>query len=177
MPKEEEILDFKVIEFSKENKKIIVSHAKIYEDQFAVAKAKEESEKNAEEMTTQKAVKRLKDNMEKATLGDLGVLATLKEEMLEGEKAKLEKMAEKAEKKAKPAAKPKKATKKEEPAPEPSTTDEATPNAEEPVQETPVVEEPAQEIPVAEEPAPEVPIAEEPAPETPNSDTAPSEEV
>ena len=182
MPKEGEILDFKVIEFSKENKKIIVSHAKLYEDLLAVTKAKEENEKDAEAMTTQKAVKRLKDNMEKTTLGDFGVLATLKEEMLEGEKAKLKKMAEKtekpekpekaektekAEKKPKAASKSKKAV-KEETAPETSPTDEATLQAEEPVQETPAV---------VEEVAQETPAADEATQETPNTDTSPIEEV
>ena len=165
MPKEGETLDFKVIEFSKDNKKIIVSHAKIYEDQLAVAKAKEESEKDAEAMTTQKAVKRLKDNMEKTTLGDIDVLATLKEEMLEGEKAKLEKMAEKAAKKTK-TAKPKKSV-KEETAQETPLTDETLPPAEDVVPEHNNTEKPAQE-PL---------IADEVSQETPNSDTFPIEEV
>jgi small subunit ribosomal protein S1 len=192
-PKEGEILDFKVIEFSKENKKIIVSHAKVYEDMLAIARAKEDSEKDAEEMSTQKAVKRLKDNIEKTTLGDFGVLATLKEEMLEGEKAKLEKMAEKAEKTEKAekvekaekkprVTKAKKAVKEEtEATPEVPVTDEVTPVVEEPVQEVPVVEEtPVVEAPVEETPvveAPETPAAEEVPQGTPNSDTSPSEEV
>jgi len=185
MPKEGEILDFKVIEFSKDNKKIIVSHAKVYEDMLAIARAKEDSEKDAEEMSTQKAVKRLKDNIEKTTLGDFGVLATLKEEMLEGEKAKLEKMAEKAEKKAtkttKTTTKSKKAVKEEmEATPETPITDEATPVTEEPVQEVaeeatpevPVVEEIVIETPIVEEVVQEeTPIAEEPTPEAPIEET------
>ncbi|MDR0365055.1 MAG: 30S ribosomal protein S1 [Bacteroidales bacterium] len=105
MAKEGDVLEFKVIEFSKEGKKIIVSHARIWEEQVAATKIKEENEKDAEEKSTQKAVKRLKDNMEKTTLGDLQVLADLKEEMLEGEKAKLEEMVKKAENKTKKAAK------------------------------------------------------------------------
>jgi len=169
MPKEGEVLDFKVIEFSKDNKKIIVSHAKIYEDMLAVTRAREESEKDAEEMSTQKAVKRLKDNMEKATLGDFGVLATLKEEMLEGEKAKLEKMAEKAEKAEKKAktAKSKKSVKaKEEEVAEAKSTQE-TPVAEEVVAEVPAAEEVVVETPVAEETVAETPVAEETVAESP----------
>ena len=36
----DDTLDFKVIEFSKENKKIILSHAKVYQDAQAAEKAK-----------------------------------------------------------------------------------------------------------------------------------------
>lgn len=155
MAKEGDVLDFKVIEFSKDNKKIIVSHARIWEEQVATTKAKEENEKDSEEKTTQKAVKRLKDNIEKTTLGDLQVLADLKEEMLEGEKAKLEEMAKKAETKVKkaPKAKAEKEAEVEEPAQE---------EAEEPVQaEAPAQEEPQPEAPATE---PETPAEE---PETP----------
>ena len=176
MPKEGDVLDFKVIEFSKDNKKIIVSHARIYEDQLAVAKAKEESDKDSEAMTTQKAVKRLKDNMEKTTLGDIGVLATLKEEMLEGEKAKLEKMAEKAEKKTKTTAKSKKAAKEEVKEELPVDAEVA---AETPVAEVPVeAEVVASETPV-EEATPEMPVTEEVVSEVSDvePDTAPIEEV
>ncbi|MCL2040732.1 MAG: 30S ribosomal protein S1 [Bacteroidales bacterium] len=183
MPKEGEVLDFKVIEFSKDNKKIIVSHAKVYEDMMAVTRAKEESEKDAEEMSTQKAVKRLKDNMEKTTLGDFGVLATLKEEMLEGEKAKLEKMAEKAEKKAKAPAKSKKTAKVEEEevvAEEESTFEFSVAEetvAEEVVAEVPAAEEVVVEIPVAEETVAETPVEEETVAEVPVEEETPVEEA
>jgi small subunit ribosomal protein S1 len=82
----DETLDFKVIEFSKENKKIIISHAKIYQDASNAEKAKDTAEKKKGEKTTKKAVKKIKDNLEKTTLGDIEALANLKSEMDGAEK-------------------------------------------------------------------------------------------
>jgi len=97
----EETLDFKVIEFSKENKKIIVSHSKIHQDVVAESKAKETQETAAKEKQTTKTVKKITDNLERTTLGDLSVLSNLKTEMEETEKnvakEKLKKMSKKAE--------------------------------------------------------------------------------
>ncbi len=92
----EESVDFKVIEFSKEGKKIVLSHSKVFRD--LQDQQKEHAEKEAEKgkRATKQAVKKLKDNLEKTTLGDIDVLADLK--------AKLEEKEEKA--------KPKRATKK-----------------------------------------------------------------
>ena len=73
--------NFKVIEFSKENKKIILSHAKMHQDIKAAEKAKEDKDKESAEMTTKRAVKKIKDNLEKTTLGDLDALANLKASM------------------------------------------------------------------------------------------------
>lgn len=83
--KAEEALDFKVIEFSKENKKIIVSHSRTHEAEKAGKEPREESkEKGGDD--TKKAVKKIKDNLEKSTLGDLSVLSNLKNEMEQNEK-------------------------------------------------------------------------------------------
>ena len=84
----DDTLDFKVIEFSKENKKIILSHSRLHQDAKQAEKMKEESEKESAEMSTKRAVKKLKDNLEKTTLGDLDALANLKAslEKKEGEK-------------------------------------------------------------------------------------------
>jgi small subunit ribosomal protein S1 len=79
--KVEEVIDFKVIEFSKENKKIIVSHSKIWQDVVSAEKNKENEESKAKEKNTKKAVKKLKDNLERSTLGDIDVLANLKDKM------------------------------------------------------------------------------------------------
>jgi len=73
-----ETLDFKVIEFSKENKKIIVSHTRVNQD-VAEGDVREEGDKK--ERATKKTVKKINDTLEKTTLGDLDVLANLKEEM------------------------------------------------------------------------------------------------
>jgi small subunit ribosomal protein S1 len=89
-------LDFKVIEFNKESKKIVVSHTKTFQDVKSAERATETSERKAREKTGTKVVKKLKETMEKTTLGDLGVLAELKSEIEKTEKteraAKLEKL-------------------------------------------------------------------------------------
>ena len=83
--REEEILDFKVIEFSKENKKIILSHSKIHQDAAYNEKNKEAKAGQKKEKDTKKAVKKLKDNLEKTTLGDIESLANLKADMMAAE--------------------------------------------------------------------------------------------
>ncbi len=79
--KAEEKLEFKVVEFNKGNKKIILSHSRIVEDAKREVEAKETKEKAAEVESTQKAVKKIKANIEKTTLGDIDALAALKSEM------------------------------------------------------------------------------------------------
>ena len=77
----DETLDFKVIEFSKENKKIIVSHTRIAQDLIEKEKAQNEDAENKEKVSTAKATKKLSEKLEKTTLGDIDALANLKEEM------------------------------------------------------------------------------------------------
>ncbi len=79
--KAEEKLEFKVVEFNKSNKKIVLSHSRIVEDVKKEVEAKENKEKAAEAESTQKAVKKIKANIEKTTLGDIDALAALKSEM------------------------------------------------------------------------------------------------
>ena len=79
--KPEEKLPFKVIEFSKANKKIVLSHSRIAEDAKRAEEAKESKERSAEAESTQKDVKKIKSNIEKTTLGDIDALAALKSEM------------------------------------------------------------------------------------------------
>ena len=74
--KGDEKLQFKVIEFSKENKKIVVSHLRTWQ-----AEEQKKDEKNESS-----AMKKINEGLEKTTLGDLEVLATLKEEMEKNEK-------------------------------------------------------------------------------------------
>ncbi|GAB1474877.1 30S ribosomal protein S1 [Bacteroidota bacterium] len=73
----DEKLEFKVIEFNKTTKRIVLSHSKLFEEQ----KREEPKERVAEGDSTQKAVKKLKANLEKTTLGDISELAALKSEM------------------------------------------------------------------------------------------------
>jgi small subunit ribosomal protein S1 len=87
----EESLDFKVLEFSKENKKILVSHTKTWQDVINAEKAKEENKEKSQENATKKAVKKIKDSQEKTTLGDLAVLANLKSDMEQSERETFDK--------------------------------------------------------------------------------------
>ena len=81
-----ETLDFKVIEFNKEAKRIILSHSRIYEDE-AKAEARKE---NAAKQRAAKKTKAAEESaalptVEKTTLGDIDALAALKEKMEKGE--------------------------------------------------------------------------------------------
>ena len=84
--KTEEVLDFKVLEFNKEGKKIIVSHSKINEEVTATERALVTEGKKAEQTEAKKAAKKVKDSVEKTTLGDMDVLSNLKADMEETEK-------------------------------------------------------------------------------------------
>ena len=146
--------DFKVLEFSKDIKRIVVSHAKIWQDiRDAERDARDDEErKTAKEGT--RAAKRLSDSLEKSTLGDLDALVSLKADL------------EMEENKAKPAKKPK-AAKKTEDAEETPIVEEAIAE-EEIMRETIVVEDPIAEAPIEEMPVvEEAPIAEMPTEETP----------
>jgi small subunit ribosomal protein S1 len=92
--KADEKLEFKVIEFSKSAKRIVLSHTRLWEDH---KKESESTEKKTGEETTRKATRKLKSTMEKTTLGDITELAALKTEM-EAAQKKSAKKAEKAEK-------------------------------------------------------------------------------
>ncbi|WP_075602501.1 30S ribosomal protein S1 [Saccharicrinis aurantiacus] len=81
--KVDEKLDFKVIEFNKASKRIILSHSRTFED---AKKAADDSERATEVKTTKKGVKKLKDNLEKTTLGDISSLQALKDQMEADEK-------------------------------------------------------------------------------------------
>jgi small subunit ribosomal protein S1 len=86
--KTEETIDFKVIEFAKESKKIIVSHARTHEEEKAGSPDVRESE-STEKRTddSKKVARKVKETQEKSTLGDLDVLANLKSDMEQSEKA------------------------------------------------------------------------------------------
>jgi len=73
-------MQFKVIEFNKSAKKIILSHSRVYEDQ---KKAVESATKKTEAEPARKSSRKAKPNVEKTTLGDISQLAALKEEMEE----------------------------------------------------------------------------------------------
>ena len=77
--KVDEKLDFKVIEFNKDSKRIILSHSRIFEDEAKADKAEARKAKRA----TRKAEEApaLTAPVEKTTLGDIEALAALKEKL------------------------------------------------------------------------------------------------
>lgn len=83
-----ETTQFMVIEFDRNEKRIVLSHARIWEQVAADEKEAVVKEKKADAAKTKKAVKDIQNKVEKSTLGDLGVLAELKKKMEGGEEAK-----------------------------------------------------------------------------------------
>ncbi len=81
----DEKLEFKVIEFNKDAKKIFVSHSRIHED-INKAQAQEEKQAKGEKSASPKKAKAQGDKIEKTTIGDVTDLAALKEELLQQEK-------------------------------------------------------------------------------------------
>jgi small subunit ribosomal protein S1 len=79
--KAEEVLDFKVIEFSKDAKRIVVSHARLHEEVKEEAKKADKASKKADFEDAKKAVKKVKDSVEKSTLGDISALSDLKNKL------------------------------------------------------------------------------------------------
>ncbi len=69
-----EVLEFRVLEFSVENKKILVSHTATYTDEIVAEKKKKIA-------STKKVLKQLEDNKQQSTLGDLEELADLKKDL------------------------------------------------------------------------------------------------
>lgn len=76
----DEKLEFKVIEFSKAAKRIILSHSRVFEDE---KKAEETAKRKTQAKATAKAVKQVKEvnSAEKTTLGDISELAALRSQM------------------------------------------------------------------------------------------------
>ncbi|HEC42510.1 MAG TPA: 30S ribosomal protein S1 [Bacteroides sp.] len=81
--KADEKLDFKVIEFNKSAKRIVLSHTRTFEDKH---KSAEDKQKRTEAADTKRTTRKIKSNLEKTTLGDISELAALKTEMEENEK-------------------------------------------------------------------------------------------
>jgi len=79
--KAEEALDFVVTEFSKDAKRIVVSHRATWDAEKEAQIKAEKDAKKAEKEETKKAVKKMKDGNEKTTLGDIDALAALKEKL------------------------------------------------------------------------------------------------
>jgi small subunit ribosomal protein S1 len=143
-----ENLEFKVMEFSKEDKKIVLSHSHVYMESDEAAKKRSKKKKNV--------ITKINKDSEKDTLGDIEALSALKQQMDDDRRPKAQKAkaveaeeeeevgeAEKPENKEKPAEK--KAVEKE---PNSEVEDEKTEveeqNAEAEEQKTKVKEEKAE---------------------------------
>ncbi|MCE2844888.1 MAG: 30S ribosomal protein S1 [Sediminibacterium sp.] len=74
----EETAQFMVIEFDRNEKRIVVSHARIWEQNIVEEKEAAKKEAKADSEKTKKAVKTIQAKVEKSTLGDLGALAEIK---------------------------------------------------------------------------------------------------
>jgi small subunit ribosomal protein S1 len=77
----DETLDFKILEFEKSDKRILLSHSKIVTDSKNATRVAEEGEKVAEEKRTKDSVKTINEKAKKSTMGDLEALTKLKETM------------------------------------------------------------------------------------------------
>lgn len=74
----EEKIEFKVIEFNKEAKRIILSHSRIFEDKN---KSEEKAEKRANKRVAKKEEPVMQNQAASTTLGDIDALAALKEQL------------------------------------------------------------------------------------------------
>ena len=69
-----ETLTVRVLEFSKENKKILVSHTAIFKEEL-------EFERKKSAASAKQVMKKLEDDKQHSTLGDLDSLAALKKDL------------------------------------------------------------------------------------------------
>ncbi len=114
----EEQLTVKVIEFNRDDKRILVSHLRYLDDIRREADDSVKREKQTQRNETRKAVKSAQSKVEKTTLGDLSVFSQLKEQLQENAAAA-------------PAPEPVEEKKEEAPVAEAPAVEEAAPAAEE----------------------------------------------
>ncbi|MCB0593838.1 MAG: 30S ribosomal protein S1 [Lewinellaceae bacterium] len=81
----EEVLTVKVIEFNRDDKRILVSHLRFREDVEREAEQEVRKEKQEERKRTTRAVKKTQSSVEKSTLGDLAAFSELKEQLQDQE--------------------------------------------------------------------------------------------
>jgi small subunit ribosomal protein S1 len=84
----DELLEVKVIEFNRDDKRILVSHLRYLDDIRREANEEEQNQKRiqkkeraAEEKRTSEAVKKQQANIQRSTLGELDALAQLKQQL------------------------------------------------------------------------------------------------
>ena len=84
--KVDDSLEFRILEFSKDTKKIILALPKVTEEKEAPKSTEDKAAEKAAKQT-KRAVKQINETIEHSTLGDLEVLAGLKENLEKQEKA------------------------------------------------------------------------------------------
>lgn len=77
----DEAMTFKVLEFNRDDKRILVSHLRYLEDIQKEADEKVRSEKRQERMETRSNIKTQQSKIERTTLGDLDELAILRDQL------------------------------------------------------------------------------------------------
>ncbi|MCB9293209.1 MAG: 30S ribosomal protein S1 [Lewinellaceae bacterium] len=77
----DEVLTVKVIEFNRDDKRILVSHLRYREDIEREAEQEVRKERQEERKRTSRAVKKTQSSVEKSTLGDLAAFSELKEQL------------------------------------------------------------------------------------------------
>ena len=77
--KEDEVLQFRVTEFNKENKRIVLSHTAVWKNEVEVKQVEERKTKTDEKEKATKAAKKNNDSNEKSTFADVEGLMALKE--------------------------------------------------------------------------------------------------
>ena len=65
---------FRILEFSKENKRILVSHTAVFKEEL-------EAERKKSVASAKKVMKKLEEDKQQSTLGDLDSLAALKKDL------------------------------------------------------------------------------------------------
>lgn len=79
--KEDEVLQFRVTEFNKENKRIVLSHTAVWKNEVEVKQVDERKTKTDEKEKATKAAKKNNDSNEKSTFADVEGLMALKESL------------------------------------------------------------------------------------------------
>jgi small subunit ribosomal protein S1 len=77
--KEDEVLQFRVTEFNKENKRIVLSHTAVWKNEVEVKQVDERKTKTDEKDKATKATKKNNESNEKSTFADVEGLMALKE--------------------------------------------------------------------------------------------------
>ena len=103
--KEDEVLKFEVIEFSKDAKRIIISHTNLWKGAERARNEQEGKNREKARKNTSKNVKKLNQSSEKTTLGELDALTALRAQLEKAESTPAEKQAAPNKEAAKPAAK------------------------------------------------------------------------